>query len=279
MEFKTGIFEDESGELIRNIEGWSKSSLDKVNQSMAHYIESKKNPEESSPSMIVGSALHCMVLTPHLYSSNFAIAPECNKRTNEGKAAWHKFLSDNADKEVLSGDDEETAKRMAESILMHPDASEMLTNGKPEVSLFWIDDKTGLKCKGKTDWLRNEGVIFDIKKSPDASFFYFQKKIPEYRYHVQAAYYLDGYHRITGKCANEFYFIVVEDHAPWAVAVYKVGLQTLDAGRRDYEANLKTILKYELTVPEERWAGYPRGGTVIEMSYWARQRSLPISNF
>ncbi|HJZ06375.1 MAG TPA: PD-(D/E)XK nuclease-like domain-containing protein [Patescibacteria group bacterium] len=279
IEHKVGIFTDESEEMIRYVKAWSKSSLDHVNRSMMHYFHNKNNPKPQTDSMILGSAFHCLSLTPDKFKDKFAIAPKVDRRTNAGKATWEGFITENKGKTILTEEDGARSEAMSKALLTHPDALEILSCGEPEVAMFWINKQTGLKCKGKVDYLRNDHVIVELKKTSDASYHEFQRKINEYRYHVQGAFYLDGYYEATGKYITDFYIIVQEDNAPYATAIYKLGPKSLDAGRREYEADLKRIVDYELLSEEDKWSGYPRGATVIEMPYWAMQKTLHGNNF
>jgi hypothetical protein len=246
---------------------------------MLHYFHNKNNPKEQTDAMILGSAYHCLSLTPDRFDDKFAVAPKVDRRTKDGKATWEGFVSVNRGKTILDESDAKRAVAMSEATIKHPDAAEILTLGNPEVALFWINKKTGLKCKGKIDWMRDDHVMVELKKTSDASYYDFQKKINDYRYHVQAAFYLDGYYEISGKYITDFYFLAQEDQAPYATAIYKIGPKSLDAGRREYEANLQRIIDYELLPEEDKWSGYPRGAITIEMPFWAMQRTAQGNNF
>ncbi len=48
------------------------------------------------------------------------------------------------------------------AIRAHPVANELFSNGQPEVSVYGEDAGTGLKVKGKLDWLDGDRVV-DLK--------------------------------------------------------------------------------------------------------------------
>lgn len=269
-----GIYYSVPEKEYHKSEGWSKSKLDYVNISMAHYFENEKNPKAETPLMAVGSAVHCRILTPDLYQSSIAIAPDVDKRTKIGKETWAEFIQGNVGKTIIKHSDAEDVERIAESVLTHPDASELLTNGRLEVSMQWNDEKTGLPCRARVDWLRDDHILVDLKKTGDASYFKFQKHIIDFRYHVQGAFYLEGYRRITDVFSHDFYFICVEDHAPWAVKVYRLGPQSLDVGRQEWEKNLARVFEYYAEPEIDRWAGYELGSQTIEIPGWAKQRAI-----
>lgn len=76
----------------------------------------------------------------------------------------------------------------------------VLTDGFPEVSFFWIDEETGVRCKARFDWLR-PGPLIDLKThgaQDDAETIdSFTNSISRYCYDLQAAHYIDAYRQIT----------------------------------------------------------------------------------
>jgi len=253
IEHKAGIFADESEELIRYTKGWSKSSLDHVSRSMMHYFHNKNNPKEQTDAMLLGSAFHCLSLTPEKFENKFAIAPKVDKRTSAGKDLWNSFLSANKGKSILTKEDGDRADAMAKALLSHPDAAEMLMNGTPEVAMFWTHKQTGLKCKGKTDFLRNDRIMIELKKTSDASYHEFQRKINDYRYHVQAAFYLDVIKAATGQDMKGFLFAAVEKDAPFNIGVYAMEQEDLEVGKREY---MKDLLVYRECLKTGIWPSY-----------------------
>jgi hypothetical protein len=73
-----------------------------VSPSHAEYL--RLNPEET-PALTFGSALHTLVLEPNEFNKRYAVLPECDRRTKEGKAIYEDFCLSNAGKTVLRNDD------------------------------------------------------------------------------------------------------------------------------------------------------------------------------
>jgi len=72
---------------------------------------------ESSPAMILGSLVHCMLLEPEKVEQRFSVAPVCDKRTKAGKETWDEFKSGLAEGvEIITHDDVEQANRMIAAI-------------------------------------------------------------------------------------------------------------------------------------------------------------------
>jgi hypothetical protein len=202
------------------VEAVSKTDLDYINQSYAHYLEHKEHPvlALSGPlpkCLVEGAALHCLVLTPDQFKSEFNILkPEMNRRTREGKP-------------VLSNAVYLRIEAMAGAILNHPSASALLKNGSPESSYIWEDPDYKLVCKCRPDYLGSGLVIPDLKSCQDASYEAFQRAIIDHRYHVQGAYFIDGVKAVDGK-TRDFILVAVEKEPPFAVAVYKLDAETLE---------------------------------------------------
>lgn len=256
MEFQVGRFQNISLQEYHEMEGYSKSNLDKINVSMNHYFESLKK-KEVTRSMIIGSAFHCMVLTPSEFDKEFAVLPECDRRTKEGKNIYAAFVEANFGKTIIDSEDYEIVGQMARNIVVHPVASQLLTNGKPENSFMWIDKESGLKCKCRPDYTRYDNLMIDLKSTDSAVYRDFQRSVINYRYHVQAAYCIDGVNAVEGDSYDTFVLIAVENKAPFNVAVYNVDQAAIELGREAYHLDLFKVVEYYDQPESERWAGYP----------------------
>jgi hypothetical protein len=250
-------------------EGWSKSKLDQVNTSVAHHLYKKENPTQTE-AMIFGSVLHCLVLTPEIFATEFAILPVCDRRTKEGKEVYANFVASSGDKQVISLDFFEQATSMRNAIFGHKLASQLLRNGEAEKSFFWTDERTKMLCKCRPDYLRDDGICIDVKSTNDASFRSFQKSIFDFRYHVQAAYFSDGVEAATGSKVTDFVLIVVEKEPPYGIMVYILDDNAIEKGREEYRKNLDTIVDWSNN-PDKYKTVYPISEDPIEISlpYWA----------
>ena len=261
------------------VEAVSKTNLDHINVSYAHYLYNKEHPVMSALSgpipkcLVEGSALHCLVLTPEEFTKEFKILPVgLNRRTREGKALYQQILSQGVP--VLSAPVFTRLEAMAGAILNHPSASALLKNGAPESSYIWTDPDTGVTCKCRPDYL-SRLMIPDIKSCQDASYEAFQRAIIDHRYHVQGAYFVDGVKAVDGQ-RRDFVLIAVEKEAPFAVAVYKLDEETLEQGRLEYKRNLQTYKTYQ--EHPERWTGYESMVMTMNLPKWARRNPPDIKS-
>lgn len=257
--------------------GYSKTALDQVNRSIAHYLEYLKTHKESTPSQLFGAALHCRVLTPDLYVKEYVVAPECDRRTKAGKELWENFQVDNFDKTVITSDIAARVELCAESVLSHPTARWFLSKGEAEQSFFWkqkiaASDYQGnvyngeLLCKTRPDYWRRDGIVVEVKTTADASYDSFQRTITNYRYHMQGSMAIDGI-TACGESANTFVIVAVESEAPFCVAVYKLDDAAIQVGKGNFCEDLGKILKYE--ADQKKWAGYPVDVQDMYLPSWA----------
>jgi len=225
-------------EYHRKTDFISKSLLDLVHKSPAHYkayIEGEKQAPTSA--MNLGSLVHSVVFN----QDNYAVLPECDRRTKEGKLIYESFMADNEDKELfVSAKDYELALNIRNAVLAHPKAALLLEQGTAETS-FWgrISD---MPAKCKVDFLNTKyNVCIDLKTTANSAPHEFAKSIYNYRYHVQAAFYMD----LTK--AERFIFIAVEKEAPFNVELYELDNDAIERGRQEYLADIETLKKCKET--------------------------------
>ena len=219
----------------------SKSDLDLAHRSPMHYQYRKEHPQGSqTPALLIGSAVHKMVLEPSTFDEEFAVLDDAiDRRTKAGKEAYSTFLEQSAGKSILTQEIYQQAMDMADAVHHHPTARKLLTGGKAEQSYFWEDLRTGLPCKCRPDYLR-PGFCVDYKTTQDASPEAFQRSAYRYRYNVQAYWYLHGL-RLNGMQDLDFVFIVQEKEPPYAIAIYYADADTLKLGQIDAEADLEAL--------------------------------------
>lgn len=67
-----------------------------------HFQYRKNHPLEQTTALLVGSAVHKMVLEPETFDSEFVIAPDINRRTKNGKEEYADFLKSAAGKSIIT---------------------------------------------------------------------------------------------------------------------------------------------------------------------------------
>ncbi len=232
----------------------SNSMLSKVNKSPAHFQNWLRYGQGiKSDAMILGSALHTLVLEQDKFDKEFAVLPDFgDKRKKENKERAKQWYFDNAEKEIIKGEQYENCRSMQCSILAHPLAGRLLDKpGKSEVSFFTIDPETGVKVKWRIDRLTECGWIIDVKTTKDANPIQFAKSVFNFRYHCQAAMYMD-FTKLEDIFVKGFVFIAVESLPPFNVCVFVLDNEAEELGRSTYRQDLDL---YAECLESNKWPG------------------------
>ena len=134
---------------------------------------------------------------------------------------------------------------MHSAVERHPLAGAIFTEGKPEQSVYWIDEATGVTCRARVDWLRAAHIV-DLKTAADASPSGFCRAAGNFGYHISASHYRTGIHAVTGEWLP-FVLVVVEKEAPHYVSVHQFDDDFLDIGAEQMRRALELFAECEST--------------------------------
>ncbi len=157
------------------------------------------------------------------------------------------------------------ASHVAAAVRKHPLASALLSQGKPEVSFYWVDEATGVTLRGRADWLRVNAIV-DLKTTNDASPIGFAKSAASFRYDMQADHYTEGVAALNGGQRLPFLFICVEKEPPHLVAIYQLDTSAIERGARD---NRTARWVYAQCESEDYWPGYSPDIETLSLPRWA----------
>jgi exodeoxyribonuclease VIII len=249
--------------------GVSKSQLDQIAKSPAHYQYARTAPKKApTAAQRFGSLAHLAVLEPH--KLNVVVGPDLNKNTKEWKA--FKAQVEAEGKEIVTQEELDTLEGMKAAVYAHPAAAWLLGPGYVEHSAYWTDPATGLLCRCRPDKLRRteKGIVLvDLKSTEDASEAEFSRSIENFRYHVQAAFYTDGIEAALGEPVAAFAFIAVEKKAPYAAACYQLATVDVEDGREAYQADL---FRLQECMTRNEWPAYSPRIETITRPAWAKRR-------
>jgi hypothetical protein len=249
--------------------GVSKSGLDRLAKSPAHYVAYLKEDRRETPALRLGHIIHSAILEPD--SLALAIGPDCDKRSKAGRAKWSEFEAQATGCEVVTADEAEQIRRMRDAVYSHPAARRLLfVPGVAEASGWWFDQTTGELCRCRPDYLRDDGILVDLKTTEDAGQG-FKRSCANYFYHKQAAFYTDGVAAVTGNPPLGFVFVAVEKTPPYAVATYQLDAVALEVGRALYQRDLMTLAECKIS---HRWPGYSEQIEVLSLPGWATQGAI-----
>lgn len=257
-----------SYEQYRAMPGVNVSSLKELRRSPLHYRHRLSHPQ-TSDALTLGTAAHVATLEPHRYPEAIAV---WDRKTESGRSAprtgkaWEAFVAENAGRTILTLEEHETTQAIAAAVRSDPTAARYLRRGLPEVSMQW--EAHGMVLKGRVDWLTElDGVdvVVGLKTARDCRPGEFARQAYRLGYHLQWAYYRDGFRAVRG-VAPYMVEIVVESAAPYAVAVYTIPDPVLSLGREEY-VELLAMLRDCQTA--DVWPGPVPHETELTFPAWA----------
>jgi exodeoxyribonuclease VIII len=216
----------------------SSSDIKSFLKSPKYYYWNKylNNVKEDQRHFAIGSALHEMILEPHLFKSNYIVIPKIDKRTKEGKSLYNEFLIESQGKRLIEENEMSMILEMAENATKNETFMSFLENSHREVSCYKVDETTGLNLRIRPDILpQNKSAIVDIKSCIDSSPKEFKRNVYSYGYSISAAYYCDVLNR------EHYVFAAIEKQAPYDIALYSLNDEMREFGKQQYRMALDLL--------------------------------------
>lgn len=288
-DFEPGIHPDVPAELYhQRVLGVVNSGALKLlaTKTPAHYRawvdEVVDETEGETAAKAFGKALHCAVLEPDVFERTYIIAREHPyarvsdrlrnaKKPSQGTldaiAYWDAWEAEMAGRIEVSHKDATRLRGMAASVRSHPIAGKFFQGGTGEVTMIWTDPRTGLVCKARDDYWREDlWMIGDLKSTEDASPRAFARSVVNYGYHIQNAHYTSGPQVLSGGDAPRFLFVGVEKEPPYAVGVYMLDA---DAEARGHELRDRAMDTLDRCLRDDEWPGLPPVVNTLSLPAWA----------
>jgi hypothetical protein len=269
-----------SNDEYHNSDGLSRSALWLFKKAPAYYYHRYINPDyvdhKTNNNLIMGNLVHTLSLEPHLFDKEFVVKPTLPELPKAGLlkdlgreefdkqkdararvVASNKILSDAFDlsskqKQVITSDVYNTAKKIAGSILQNDFSRSLIENSKIEQSIYWTHEDTGIQCKARPDaWFGS--MIIDVKTTADASHRAFQASAYSYGYFLQAGMIKEAMKSI-GVEMEKFIILSVEKTEPYATATF-----ILDDESIQYGVDLFNKLMHDFKQCQDdgKWPAYP----------------------
>jgi hypothetical protein len=213
----------------REIEAVNFSTLKLIEFSPMKYRHGLENPPPDDLGKMKGRGTHTAVLEPERFLLDYAIyeGEEGKKPIRRGKR-WDAFREMHASKTILTPAEYAHCIRAGKSIRDHEPAAEILSSGRPEQVIQWIDEKTGLHCKARLDWITDD-LIVDLKGVRSIVLRMLENEIARMRYYCQLAWYREGCRVVFGRDFN-CALICAEHGAPHETVVADLADDDLFAG-------------------------------------------------
>jgi hypothetical protein len=207
----------------------------------------------------IGSAAHRLVLG---VGPEIAVVPETDWRSKAARTTRDVIRADGGI--PLLQPDWLKVKAMADKLSEHTLAMRLLSDGKPEVSAYAVDEATGVMRRGRFDWL-GTNVITDYKTAATVDPKALAGKygtVKKYGYDQQAAWYLDLC-RDLGHDAQAFAFIFQMKEPPYLVTVAYIDEADLWDAR---QANRTALERFRDCTASGIWPGYIRDDACAVLS-------------
>lgn len=246
-----------SSTLYDAIPAVRRSDLWEIRKSPLHYLYAVTHRKEPTASLLFGIAAHKYILEPETFWDDYVLAPEVDRRTKDGKAEWNRFLMElnETGKESLSITDYATIQDMQKSVMGNDTAAALLTGGKHEVPIQWMDAATGELCKIRPDCITEyEGkkYIVDYKTTTSCEPGAFERSCRYYGYKLQAGMYTEGLFCTTLE-KYHFAFVAQEKDPPYATRVYFCDSGFVEEGIQMFHDLIE--IYHECWV-NDKWPGY-----------------------
>lgn len=231
---------------------------------------------EQAPSRVFdfGHAAHKMVLGE---GPELVVVDAADWRTKAAKEARDDAYA--AGMVPLLSAEYQQVRDMACELRAHPIAGRALQQpGRPEQSLFSIDEATGVMLRARVDWLPDavDGriTVVDYKTAASVEPAGFARSMARWGYHIQDPFYRDIILALDLAEEVEFIFLAQSKEPPYLVQPFKLSEYSLEVGRKKAR---KAIDLFARCVRHDEWPAFSEGVTEIDVPVWADDDEIVIS--
>lgn len=250
--------------------------LAEVVRNPMRWLMGYESPESKAKEF--GEVLDCLALTPTQWPKRFCMLPEdaprrpSDRQRNAKKPSpetlasiewWDDFNDRTSGASIITNELNATVHGALQRLKDNGKIAAFLGSGMTQAWVvgYYRDPETGLEVPTKAliDIVpKAEDPIFgemlgDLKSTRNAEPRQFAKDCFRYRYHMQAAWYLDHWNAATGESRNQFLHVVVENFAPFECRMPLLSQRFIDHGRLLYQAALALYCK---CLSLNRWPSY-----------------------
>jgi hypothetical protein len=183
-----------------------------------------------------------------------------------------------ADKIPLLSYEFAQVEEMAAALRRHPVASRLFApgSGRPEQSLFWVDERTGVTCRARPDWLPypipgRRLIVPDYKSCHAADIDALSKAVYNFGYHQQAPWYIDGIQALDIAQDVAFVFVAQEKTAPYLITVFELDEVAMQIGR---DLNRDALDVYQQCSATGEWPAYNTSIAHLSLPPWAENQHM-----
>lgn len=251
--------------------------------SPAHYRAQFFDTNKTTKAKEFGTLIHTLVLEPAAFAARYAVYPG----VKDGRDAKYKaFVEKHGGQTVVDDVSLQLAQGMAQRILDRQFKGrafrEYIAEGEPEVTIYFTDPATKVRCRVRIDLLHPE-FIFDLKTAISVIKSDFLRQAVNLHYDMQSYMYSLAECLWSGReTPLPFVFIAAENTAPYSVSAFTAGSSILAKGGAKYQDALSGYaacsqvnhwpdLGHEDTLDLEPWMALPAANE----SSWRAQLTQP----
>jgi exodeoxyribonuclease VIII len=252
----------------------SNSMLSDLADSPAHCFALHHAPErpaiEPTAAMKLGTLTHTALLEPEKVRTHYAVKPA---GLNLGSAEGRKWKDAMVGLEIVTADDMAMVEAQRAAVMRDPLLASFFHAGQSEVSVFWIDKATGLRCKCRPDRIQYTGPnrvrVLDLKTTADITLDAVSRSICAYGYHRQQMHYTRGL-EAHGLTVEQFVFGFVTKAYPFFAIPYELDDETQAQGGEEV-AELMSL--YASCHRSGNWPLTGGGPQIVGLPRWARRET------
>ena len=268
----------------------------------AHFVHRIRNrPDDETPAKSLGSLTHTRVFEPEVFDERYVVLGQCEAKKRDGTPCTNQGLNyrdgqsfcgvkghDPYGKDepptpgidIVTEQQREAAIAMHDALRAHPTASAILSSDGPrEVTGVWQDKATGLWCRLRPDLLieapettrsvYHHSVVNLKTTGKSAAPGDYERDSNRLGVHFKAAFYRMGVRELWGLEPQNFFYPVVESHAPHEVIVYRLHEDAMDVGEAEVREALTMLAR---CLESGEWPGYGRLVHDLSLPEWRLRR-------
>lgn len=226
-----------------------------------YYVWKDAEPPKPKTEMVLGSAVHAVLLEDFAIENCVAVYPDDCLKSNGAinpKPA-REFEAANDGKFIMKRDLATELENICEAVQRH-ELGKLVTHPeavfeKPE---FWTCETTGLPCRLMCDFYLDMGheiIAYDLKTTENILPSGVRRVSKGLRYWLQDAHYSAGLAAIFGKPVR-FRYWFVETRFPYRIAPWEYSPQSREIGREAYQQLMRRLAeRHQANNWDDDWVG------------------------
>lgn len=259
------IHYDLTYEQYEALPGWRWSHIKAMERS-PRAVRYEQSTSGDTASRVVLRAIHHLVLEPGSFGDHYAL---CDVVRNRKHAKYQAWLAENAGRVALTAKEWSEVVDVAASYREHAGCAAVLASGRPEVTVTWTDEATGLALKARIDWLDpDRRLLADLKTYGTVESRQVAGRVAQLGADGQMAHYAAGL-AANGIIVKEAALLVAQGKAEHDAAVYILDYGVPDGALHVGEQYRRRYLdRLAECVERDEWPGAHPEPVALALPAW-----------